>query len=134
MVQSVQHWEAQLVGHLGFLSADPADEPRALSSVLQESAPEWSQRGVPDSARWPRTSSLLARVVGSRGNSWPWEYPLMKKNLRDYKITFVWNVGVLKSSSVCFSPLVWISSAEAAGVIQKKCEQRPTGIPRLQGN
>ena len=57
----------------------------------------------------------------------------MKKNLQAYKITFVWNVGVLKSSSVCFSPVAWISSAEAAGVMQK-CEQRPSGIPKLQGN
>ena len=57
----------------------------------------------------------------------------MKKNLQAYQITFVWNVGVLKSSSVCFSPLVGISSAEAAGVMQK-CEQRPSGIPELQGN
>ena len=57
----------------------------------------------------------------------------MKKNLQAYKIIFVWNVGVLKSSSMCFSPLVWISSAEAAGVTQK-CEQRLSGIPKLQGN
>ena len=70
---------------------------------------------MPDSARRPRTSSLLARAVGSRGKSWPWESPLLKKKLRAYEITCVWNVGVLKSSSVCFSPLVWMSSAEAAG-------------------
>ena len=89
--------------------------------------------GVPDSALRPRTSSLLARAVGSRGKSRPWECPLMKKNLQAYKIPCVWNVGVLKSSSVCFSPLVWISSAEAASGIQK-CEQRLSGIPRLQGN
>ena len=70
---------------------------------------------------------------GAGGKSWPWECPLMKKNLQAYKVTFVWNVGVLKSSSVCCSPLVWISSAEAAGMMQK-CEQRPFGVPKLQGN
>ena len=88
---------------------------------------------MPDSALWPHMSSLLARAVGSRRKSWPWECPLMKKNLQAYKVTFVWNVGVLKSSSVCCSPLVWISSAEAAGMMQK-CEQRPFGVPKLQGN
>ena len=116
------------------LRTDPADAPRAPPSVLQESAPEWSQGGVPNSAR-PHTATYIlpARALGSRGKSWPWECPLMKKNLQAYKITFVWNVGVLKSSSVCFSPVAWISSAEAAGVMQK-CEQRPSGIPKLQGN
>ena len=116
---------------------DAAAEARAPPSVLQESAPGWSRvggGGCADSAPRPRPSSGLARAVGSRGKSRPWECPPIKKNLQAYKITFVWNVGVLKSSSVCFSPLVWLSSAEAAGGIQKKCEQRPSGIPKLQRN
>ena len=78
-----------------------------------------------DSARRPCTSSQPARAVGSSGKSWPWECPLMKKNLQAYKITCVWNVGVLKAVLCAFPP--WCGSA----VLRQQAGYRSVSRDRL---
>ena len=114
------------------LRTHPADAPRAPPAVLQESAPEGSQGSVPDSARRAATHVQSA----GKDSGEPGKVMALRMSSDEKEpagLTLAWNAGVLKSSSVCCSPLVCLSSAEAAGVTQK-CERRPSGIPELQGN